>query len=240
MAFAGTARSVASCRIFPVDNPPQDSVRISRIGKKIIFPSALLTMGLILNGSRAEKQFQTYVRNYTGDGFRVHVDDYLQYAPIVQIIASDIAGLRAKHHWFDQFKYLLISQAVTVSITSGLKELYYKQRPDGMPHSFPSGHTSFAFVNAGVFRHEFESSAPVWAYSGYLMALTTGPMRIANNRHWVSDVLTGAGIAMLVTEFVYHIEPMKSWNPFVKTGHEVSLIPYSGNAGSGVWVVVRF
>ena len=36
------------------------------------------------------------------------------------------------------------------------------------------------------------------------MATATGLMRMANNKHWLSDVLTGAGIGILSTEVGYY------------------------------------
>jgi len=38
-----------------------------------------------------------------------------------------------------------------------------------------------------------------------------------NNKHYVSDVLVGAGIGILVTQLVYHFEPLKNFNPFKKS-----------------------
>lgn len=35
------------------------------------------------------------------------------------------------------------------------------------------------------------------------MATATGIMRVLNNRHWVSDVLSGAGIGILSGEIAY-------------------------------------
>jgi hypothetical protein len=206
-----------------------------------LIPSTVLVGGLFLNGSKAERQFQQYVRGYTGDSFRVHVDDYLQYAPIVQLYATDLAGYKAEHHWFDQTKLLLISHLITAGITTGLKRLILKRRPDGMPQSFPSGHTSFAFVNASVMRKEYVNTAPCWSYTGYLFALTTGPMRVLNNRHWISDTLAGAGIAMLVTELIYYWDPLSSWNPFIKNKkRHLSLIPFSWEQGYGMQMNYSF
>lgn len=37
------------------------------------------------------------------------------------------------------------------------------------------------------------------------MATATGLMRMANNKHWLSDVMVGAGIGILSTEFGYWI-----------------------------------
>ena len=39
--------------------------------------------------------------------------------------------------------------------------------------------------------------------AGYGVATATGVMRILNNRHWISDVMSGAGIGILSTELGY-------------------------------------
>ena len=39
--------------------------------------------------------------------------------------------------------------------------------------------------------------------AGYSVATATGIMRVLNNRHWVSDVLSGAGIGIMSTELAY-------------------------------------
>jgi membrane-associated phospholipid phosphatase len=44
----------------------------------------------------------------------------------------------------------------------------------------------------------------VYAYS---FAAATGGMRMVNNRHWMSDVLVGAGLGMIATKSVYLAYP---------------------------------
>lgn len=48
-------------------------------------------------------------------------------------------------------------------------------------------------------------SAAIMASVVQSMKHTTHVMRIANNKHWLSDVLTGAGIGILSTEFGYYL-----------------------------------
>ena len=47
--------------------------------------------------------------------------------------------------------------------------------------------------------------SPWYSVAGYGLATATGVMRVLNNRHWVSDVLSGAGIGILSTELAYGI-----------------------------------
>ena len=76
-------------------------------------------------------------------------------------------------------------------------------RPDGGPHSFPSGHTANAFLGAHVAWKEFKDSCPVLAYSGYALATFVACSRLYNNRHWVADVIAGAGFGILSVELAY-------------------------------------
>lgn len=175
--------------------------------KRSIIPVTLIGLGVIVNHSNIEKELQTSLRNKVGNDYEFRIDDYLQYVPIVEMYASDLLGVKAKNHWFDQTKYLLISNLISASITQSLKFITQKDRPNGAPYSFLSGHTTFAFTNAAVLYNEFKDTSPVLAYSGYAFAATTGSFRMINNKHWLSDVLAGAGIGIASAELVYYFKP---------------------------------
>ena len=70
-----------------------------------------------------------------------------------------------------------------------LKNWVNEPRPDGAPYSFPSGHTSNAFLGAHMAYKEFKDSSPILAYSGYAIAAFVAGSRLYNNRHWVADVV---------------------------------------------------
>ncbi|HEX5062539.1 MAG TPA: phosphatase PAP2 family protein, partial [Kofleriaceae bacterium] len=66
--------------------------------------------------------------------------------------------------------------------------------------SFPSGHTSHAFAlaaSAGMIAHErgYKLEPYVWA-SGMTIATLTGYLRIAADRHYLTDVVVGASIGV--------------------------------------------
>ena len=216
-----------------------DTIRRKSIVVKSILPTSLIVAGSLISGSKFEKDIQTNLRNAVGNNYVLHIDDYLQYVPVAELYIADIAGIKSKNHWFDQTKYLLISNILTASITHGLKFATGKTRPNGGVHSFPSGHTTFAFTNATVLYNEFIDSSPALAYSGYLLSTTTGVFRMINNRHWLSDVMVGAGIGILVTNLVYYFEPFKNFNPFKKTKNIV-LIPNIDYNSYGLYFSYRF
>jgi hypothetical protein len=217
----------------------QDSVSHKNIVPHIIAPITLISTGILVNKSQFEQNLQDNLRIKVGEDFNSDIDDYFQYVPIAELYIADILGVKSKNHWFDQTKYLLISNLVTSGITQGLKKLSSKTRPNGAPDAFPSGHTSFAFTNATVLFIEFQESSPVLAYSGFAFAAITGAFRMMNNKHWLSDVLVGAGIGMLVTEMVYYFEPLKSFNPF-KRSDSYSLVPKIGNHEIGFYFLCEF
>ena len=72
-------------------------------------------------------------------------------------------------------------------------------------YSFPSGHTSNAFLGAHMAYKEFKDSSPILAYSGYAIAAFVAGSRLYNNRHWVADVVAGAGFGILSVELSYLI-----------------------------------
>ena len=191
---------------------------------KSIVPLSLIGIGLVVNNSQFEKNLETDLRNSVGNDYQTPIDDYLLFVPIVQMYAADAFGMKAKNHWFDQTKYLIISNVVSTGISELLKATITKTRPDGDPNSFPSGHSTIAFTNAAVLQNEFQETSTVYAYSGYAFAATTGVFRMLNNKHYVSDVLVGAGIGILVTQLVYHFEPLKNFNPFKKSKN-ISFFP---------------
>ena len=184
--------------------------------KKAIFPTSLFLAGSLLSGHKLEHQIRQNVLKRTQGTPQTSIDNYLVFAPAAQMYLADILQVKAKNHWFDQSKNLMMSALLNQLITFSLKYAINKTRPDGTHHSFPSGHTSTAFVTAEVLHLEFKDSHPFLAYSGYGFATTTGALRIINNRHWLSDVLAGAGIGILSAKIIYHFEPLKNWNPFKK------------------------
>jgi hypothetical protein len=78
-------------------------------------------------------------------------------------------------------------------------------RPDGSTaNSWPSGHTATAFVGATLLHKEYGlTRSPWWSVAGYGVATATGVMRVLNNRHWISDIMSGAGIGIMSTELGY-------------------------------------
>jgi len=89
---------------------------------------------------------------------------------------------------------LLRAQLSVVSWTYAIKLTTNRTRPNGDPHSFPSGHATNSFATAMVLQEHFGWKLGVPAFA---VATYTGVSRVIENQHWASDVVFGAflGIA---------------------------------------------
>ncbi len=192
--------------------------------KKVIVPTSLMIAGLSLNTIETKTRIQDLVLE-PFNGYKTSLDDYIQYAPIVTMYGADLLKMPSRNNIWNQTKYLLISEFITAGIVHLLKNTTKIARPNSSTlTSFPSGHTGQAFVASQVLFNEYYRTRPAIGLSGYIFAGATGALRVINNRHWVPDVLMGAGIAILVTNLVYHFEPLKEWNPFKKRQSDTSFL----------------
>lgn len=211
-----------------------------RVLQRIIVPATLILGSTLISGSDFELKIQDDLRASVGKDYDVRIDDYIRYAPIVQMYAADAFGVKAKNHWFDQSKNLVMAIVVSDFITFRLKRWINKKRPDGSKEAFPSAHTSLAFTNAGILYQEFKETSPLLAYSGFGFATATGAFRVINDAHWVSDVLVGAGIGILVTELIYMFDPIIRWNPFLKKERNITFIPKYDGEEFGFYASLKF
>lgn len=193
-----------------------DSISTLKKIRPFITPTIMISSGIFLNYTKSNLNKQNLQQKILNryPNVNTNLDDFLPYAPIGQLYIGKALGLKSKNSYFNLSKNLFFSQLFTGILTHALKRTTQITRPDGGPHSFPSGHTSMAFSSASTLFYEYKATHPIYASSGFLFAGTTGGLRILNNRHWVPDVLVSGGIAILVTHLVYHFEPLKNWNPF--------------------------
>jgi membrane-associated phospholipid phosphatase len=108
---------------------------------------------------------------------------------------------------FDQAGVFLLGTGIYVAATQGLKAAITEARPDGTEKTFSSGHTATAFFGATVLAHEYRDTHPEFVIAGYTLATATGALRIANNKHWVTDVLMGSAIGIASAELAYILYP---------------------------------
>ena len=135
------------------------------------------------------------------------LDDYIQYGPAAMYVGLSVFEYKNKEEAFDQAGVFLLGTGIYVAATQGLKAAITEARPDGTENTFPSGHTATAFFGATVLAHEYRDTHPEFVIAGYTLATATGALRIANNKHWVTDVLMGSAIGIASAELAYILYP---------------------------------
>lgn len=168
--------------------------------KHLILPASLITVGAVGTAIDGMNDFHLFSRK---DSVRkIRVDDYLEWGMLGWVFVCDLMG-KEKHNWVDQLLLVTLAEGFNAGMTRALKYSVNETRPDGGPYSFPSGHTANVFLGAHIAYKEFKDSSPVLAYSGYAIGLFVAGSRLYNNRHWVADVVAGAGFGILSVELAY-------------------------------------
>jgi membrane-associated phospholipid phosphatase len=91
---------------------------------------------------------------------------------------------------------MMRAQALAIGLTYSLKYTVRRQRPDHSSYdSFPSGHASQTFSVATVLARHFGRRA---AWPAYGVATFVSFSRVNQQRHFLSDMVFGAGLGMAV------------------------------------------
>lgn len=137
--------------------------------------------------------------------FKTGIDDYTQFFGPVMAVGLKLGGYEGRSDWPRLLASAGMSYAIMAGLVNGIKYSAKEMRPDGSTaNSWPSGHTATSFVGATLLHKEYGlTRSPWWSVAGYGVATATGVMRVLNNRHWISDVMSGAGIGIMSTELGY-------------------------------------
>ena len=137
--------------------------------------------------------------------FKTGIDDYTQFFGPAMVVGLKLGGYEGRSDWPRLLASAGMSYAIMAGLVNGIKYSAKEMRPDGSTaNSWPSGHTATAFVGASLLHKEYGlTRSPWWSVAGYGVATATGVMRVLNNRHWISDVMSGAGIGIMSTELGY-------------------------------------
>ena len=137
--------------------------------------------------------------------FKTGIDDYTQFFGPAMVVGLKLGGYEGRSDWPRLLASAGMSYAIMAGFVNGIKYTAKEMRPDGSTaNSWPSGHTATAFVGASLLHKEYGlTRSPWWSVAGYGVATATGVMRVLNNRHWISDVMSGAGIGIMSTELGY-------------------------------------
>lgn len=206
LSYAGNAQHPTDSLLAP--KPLRFSVRQLQV------PLTLSLMGIISNGNSHESiknEIKEERNEYLGS-FHTKIDNYLQYSPFAIAYGLDAFGIQSKTDLANRTAIMIKGELTMIAVVHGLKKATHQLRPDGSTYnSFPSGHTAQAFAAATFLSEEYKDRFPWMPYASYGLASSVGLLRVANNRHYMSDVLLGAGIGILAMKSAYWMHQYK-WN----------------------------
>ncbi len=192
--------------VISIDSIPQQEKRNftdSKLYQMTFVGTPLIMTGLIMKGE--DTHFRR-LRNDYAQEFHRPFDNYIQYAPAAVMLGMKAFGVKGRSDRGRMIASDALSMAIMAGVVQTIKHTTNVTRPDGTDnHSFPSGHTATAFMTATMLTKEYGHISPWIGMGAYSFATATGLMRIANNKHWLSDVLTGAGIGIISTELGYYL-----------------------------------
>ena len=163
----------------------------------------IFVAGIIAKGEK--HAFRQQQKHSLVTDFKSGIDDYAQFFGPAATVALKLGGVEGRSDWGRLFASAALSYGIMAGFVNGIKYTAKEMRPDGSTaNSWPSGHTATAFVGATMLHKEYGlTRSPWYSVAGFSVATATGVMRVLNNRHWVSDVLSGAGIGIMSTELGY-------------------------------------
>lgn len=192
----------------PFKEEPKET-RLQRIYSSNAFQITYIPVGLFALAAISvnNDDYVRAARNYNIPGFRHSYDDYLQYAPGVLTYALKAFGVEGRSSWGRLVTSTAISSSIMAVSVNSLKYTVRRPRPDNSANnSFPSGHAAMSFTLATWLHKEYGvTRSPLYSIFGYATATTIAISRVMNNKHWLSDVLTGAGIGILSSNLGYYL-----------------------------------
>lgn len=194
--------------------------------KQLIVPATLISLGslgAIFNDNVLNREINKIFRG----NHHCNIDCCLRFAPLIGYIALGEVGLTSKHSLKERVAVAATSHAIMVALGSGLKNIVHEQRPNlSNNHSFPSGHTTMAFTGAELMRIEYGANTGL---AGYAVATSVALMRLYNNKHWLNDVVMGAGIGILSARLGYALLPWErkllGWNKKKASSTIIAMMP---------------
>jgi membrane-associated phospholipid phosphatase len=204
-----------------------------------ILPAALFTTGAIM--ATNDNGFNQYIkeqRDKNFSNFSTHVDNYLQYLPAAVTFGLSVFKVEGHSDLPNQTVLFIKSEIIMEAMVFPLKNLTHEVRPDGSSDdSFPSGHTAQAFAAATFMAKEYGPKSVWYSIGAYSVATSVGVMRVLNDRHWVSDVIAGAGIGIISTNIAYATHQYR-WGK--KKRNELSFTPSYRSGTKGFYLRLRF
>ncbi len=206
--------------------------------KSFIIPAVFIGYGVVSLGNNVIRDLDYSTRDELQEDhptFANHLDDYSRFAPMAAFYGLSLAGVKSKHGLANGTGLYILSEAIMGISTFVVKREANRNRPDGSNnYSFPSGHTASAFAAAEFLNQEYRDVSPWIGYAGYTVAAATGALRLYNNKHWVSDVVAGAGFGIASTKLAYLIYPHLKKMVLGKQQVNYSMVPMYQQKAVGI------
>lgn len=182
----------------------------------LVPPAALIGYGALSFAIHPIRQLDYYSRNEiakTAPNFNTKAESYFLIGPVLMVYGLNLIGVQGKNTFIDRTALLALSGGFAGVSGFALKHVTHRLRPNRADYySFPSGHTTAAFVGAEFLAQEYSDKSPVYTIIGYSFAVTTGVFRMYNRDHWFSDVVAGAGFGIISTKLAYLTYPyIRNW-----------------------------
>lgn len=210
----------------------------------LIAPAVFIGYGVVCLENDGLKGINLSTREEIGEHKPRHIalDNYTQYAPAAMVYGLNAVGIKGRHDFRDRTIIYATSQLICAAFVLPLKHIVKEERPDGSNTlSFPSGHTATAFSSAQFMFREYKDTNFWLSISGYSLAIFTGAYRTINDKHWVSDVVAGAGFGILSTELAYWLYPKINGLIIGREKKATTMImPFFQNKGFGIGLVKNF
>lgn len=214
----------------PVLKLPENGSEYKFKPKQLILPGALIAVGTfgVYNGAfrRLDRFVKRGMDNLRGDHY-FHADDYIQYLPAATYLAFGSIGIKSKHSFKERVVVEATAYIAMAAISNAGKYSFREKRPDSEArNSFPSGHTATVFTGAELMREEYGTGLGIAAYT---VATGVAFLRLYNGRHWLNDVIAGAGVGILSARIGYWMLPWyQKWFKWdtQKRKTQTALLPY--------------
>lgn len=189
------------------DSTNNNKVKIS----PFIIPAVFIGYGLMAKGDNFIRDLDRTTQAELQEDhpfFSKRADDFMRYVPALAVYGLNLAGVKGRNSYLDATGNYVVSMGIMTGMVAIAKKQSHRLRPDGSGYdSFPSGHSAASFVAAEFLKQEYKEVSPWIGYAGYAVATTTGIFRLYNNKHWVSDVVAGAGVGILSAKLGYLVYP---------------------------------
>jgi membrane-associated phospholipid phosphatase len=178
----------------------------SKLVRASVVPAVLIGYGISVyddHGFYSSRRAQADLQRNFPD-FSSHLDDYGQYAPYLELGAVLAFGVDGRNDRVNLALIVAKSELLMLGLVEITKRATHHLRPDGSDYrSFPSGHTSQAFLAASIVHTELRDKSQWYGIGAYAVATSVGAFRMLNNKHWESDVFAGAGYGILSAHLAY-------------------------------------